>query len=402
MGMAQTKLKVNKVIKFIKKKRIQKIIFLILLGIIFLNVGTTVWNLREKYLSSNYWQNFPALEKIFLSSQYVNKHSVAWIPDEVAFSYSAGKLIQGTSPVLVVPDAPPLGKYIIGLSTIIFNNDSIFILLSAVLSLIVLYFLSLQIFSNRILALLPAFFLSFEPIFKNQLKYAPLLDFFQLVFLLSSFYFFNKGLTGKKIFMFFSLASLFLGFFIATKFFITGFVVIASFFIVLLYNKDKERIIKLSLTLPISLIVLLLSYIRVFAFGYTFFKFLGIQKWVFLYHKSFLILPLSVWPLLLFNKWYVWFGDKPVISDGQWSITWPIITVISIITIVLYILRKIPKKKELEILMSWFFAYMLFMSFGQTFSRYFVILIPVLYIISVYGIIEVCKAFKVTKVIKSI
>lgn len=384
MAQKNTKLK----LKIKKPKLFEKILFLILLGVILFNVGSTVWNQREKYFSSNYWQNFPSLEKIFLSSQYVNKHPVGWIPDEIAFSYSAGKLIQGTNPVLVVPDAPPLGKYIIGLSAVMFNNDSIFILLSGVLSLIVMYFLSLQIFSNKILALLPVSLLSFEPIFKNQLIYAPLMDLFQLVFILSSFLFFNRGLTSKKIFLFFSLASLFLGFFIATKFFITGFVVIASFFMVLLYNKDKERIIELTLTLPISLLILLLSYVRVFAFGYTFFKFLGIQKWVYLYHQSFLILPLSVWPLLLFNKWYVWFGDKPVISDGQWSITWPILTVISIITIALYVIKKIPKKKEFEILLSWFFVYMLFMSFGQTFSRYFVILIPILYIISLFGVIE--------------
>lgn len=395
MAMAQQKNIKHKTynLKFLKNKKIQLFLQVILVLIIVFNVGSVIWQYKDKYLSSNYWQNFSSLEKTFLDSQYVNKHP-KWIRDEVAFSYSGGKLIRGTSPVLVVPDAPPLGKYIIGLSVEIFNNDSIFILLSGILSLVILYLLSFQVLSNRILSIIPSLLLSFEPMFKNQFIYTPLLDLFQLVFLLCSFYFFNKGLTGKKIFLFFALASLFLGFFIATKFFITGFVIIASFFMVLLYNKDKERIIKLTVTLPISLFVLLLSYVRVFAFGYNIHDFLGIQKWVFLYHKSFLILPLSVWPLLLFNKWYVWFGDKPVISDSQWLITWPILTVISIITTVLYIFKKIPKKKEFEILLSWFFAYMLFMSLGQTFSRYFVILIPVLYIISLYGLVSLYKAYK--------
>ena len=162
-----------------------------------------------------------------------------------------------------------------------------------------------------------------------------------------------------------------------------------------LYNKDKENLIKLFITFPVSLFILLLSYARVFAFGYTFSKFLGIQKWVFLYHKSFLILPFSVWPLILFNKWYVWYGNKPVISDAQWFITWPVLTVLSIVTIVLYILRKIPKKKELEVLMSWVLCYMLFLSLGESYSRYFVILIPILYIICVYGLYNVgIKLFK--------
>ncbi|MBI3985245.1 MAG: hypothetical protein HY344_04925 [Candidatus Levybacteria bacterium] len=383
MGMAQkTKLKLFK-----------RLLFIALILVIVFNIGSTVFSLKEKYFSQNYWQNFKSLEKVFLDSQYVNKHPVGWIPDQTAFSYAGGKLIKGESPVLVVPDAPPLGKYIIGLSAVIFNNDSTFILVSMVASLVLLYLLSLQIFSNKIVAVLPVFFLSFEPIFKNQLIYAPLMDIFQLVFLIGCFYFFNKGLTNKRIMLFFLLANLFLGLFIATKFFITGFTIIAAWGLVLLFNRDKKRILYLILNLPVSLLILLISYSRVFAFGYTFNKFLGIQKWVFLYHQSFLILPFSVWPLLLLNKWYVWFGDKPVISDGQWLFTWPIITIISIITIVLYILKRIPREKNLEVLMAWVSIYLLFLSLGQVFSRYFVILIPILYIISLYGIVEVVKPY---------
>jgi len=126
--------------KIQNSKLLRKLIFIILLGVIFFNVSSTVFSLRTKYFSTDYWQNFPALEKVFLSSQYVNKHATGFIPDEIAFSYAGGKLIKGTSPVLVVPDAPPLGKYIIGLSTILFNNDRTFILVSAILSLIFLFF----------------------------------------------------------------------------------------------------------------------------------------------------------------------------------------------------------------------------------------------------------------------
>lgn len=390
MGMAQkTKLKfITRHIKFL-----QKVIFFILLGITIFNVATTVFSQKEKYFSNTYWKNFKSLEKVFLSSQYVSKKPAAWIPDETAFSYAGGKLIQGQNPVLTVPDAPPLGKYLIGLSAIIFNNDSTVILIFGILALISLYILSYQVFSNKLLAMLPPFFLSFESIFKNQLIYTPLMDIFQIVFLIGCFYFFNKGLKSNKIILFFALANLFLGLFIATKFFITGFTIIAAWYFVLFIKKDKKRIIYLTLTLPISLFVLLLSYIRVFAFDYTFNRFLGIQKWVFLYHKSFLILPLSLWPLLMLNKWFVWFGDKPVISDGQWSITWPILTIITFLTMVRYLFKKIKREESLEVLMAWVFVYLAFLSFGQVFSRYFVILIPILYIISLYGILDFLKPY---------
>ncbi len=393
MAMAQkTKLKLKiQNLKFLNSKKIQLFLQVLLILIIIFNVGNTVWNLHGKYFSSTYWQNFPSLEKVFLDSQYVNKHPKGWIPDETAFSYAGGKLISGTNPVLVVPDAPPLGKYLIGLSTVIFNNDSTFILVGAVLSLMLVYFLCFQILSNRILSLIPPLFISFEPIFKNQLIYTPLMDIFQLLFLLCTFYFYNQGLSNKNNILFFALANLFLGFSMANKFFITGFIIIAAFYAVLFLAKDKKRLINLTIALPLSFLILLLSYIRVFAFGYAINRFLGIQKWVFLYHKSYLILPFSVWPLLLFNKWYVWFGDKPVISDAQWSISWPIITIISIVTAVLYLTNRIPKNKKIEVLIAWSIFYLLFLSVGQISSRYFVILVPILYIISAYGIVEFIK-----------
>jgi hypothetical protein len=376
----------------------KKVVFILCLVIIFINTASTVWGQKDKYFQFNYWQRFASLEKTFLSSQYVNKHPVGWIADQTAFSYAAGKLITGTSPILVVPDAPPLGKYLIGLSAIIFNNENIIILISSILCLLSLYLLSGQIFSSKILSILPPFFLSFEPIFKNQLIYTPLLDLFQLLFLLFTFYFFNKGFTGKKpdliTFVFFMLANLFLGFFISTKFFITGVTIIAAWFIVLLLNRKVKKSFLMLLSFPMSIIVLLLSYVRVFAFGYTVNKFLGIQKWVYLYHQSFLILPFSVWPLLFLNKWHVWFGDKPVISDSQWLFTWPIITTISLITIVFYLLKKMKREKNIEIVMTWAICYLIFLSFGQTFSRYFVILIPMLYIITIYGIVETVKRLK--------
>ena len=393
----QTKLKVNKVLRFIKSrdlKFLKKIIFIIFLGIVIFNVVSTVWSLRVKYFSSDYWQRFPALKKTYLSSQYVNKHPVGWSPDETIEAYAGGAFIKGINPVYVLPDTPPLGKYLIGLSALLFNNENTVILLCSILSLILLYALSYQIFRSSVLALGPPFLLSFEPIFKNQLVYAPLLDIIQLIFLLSAFIAFNKALFSKKSLPFLLLANIFVGCFISTKFFITGVPIEAAFYLVLLFKKDRKRLLELTFTLPIAVFILLLSYARVFAFGYTINKFLGIQKWVFLYHKSQLILPFSIWPLILLNKWYVWYGNKPVISDPQWLVTWPIVTLITIATAALGILRKIKISQNAWAIIVWTILYFVLFSFGEITSRYFVILIPILYIIALYGIIEFAKLIK--------
>lgn len=390
--MAQhTKLKVNKVIEFIKTKRIKFLLSILFVIVISFNVFSTVLSLGTKYFSTDYWQRFPVLEKTYLGSQYVNKHPAGWIPDEVIQAYAGGAFIRGINPVYVLPDTPPLGKYLIGLSTIIFNNEVTVILIFTILSLILLYALSYQIFGSRLLALIPPLLLSFEPIFKNQLIYAPLLDIIQLAFLLAAFIAFNKALTSKKSLLFLFLANVFVGLFISTKFFVTGAIIEAAFYFVLLLRRDRRRLLELTITFPITVFILLLSYVRVFAFGYTFNKFLGIQKWVFLYHKSQLILPFSIWPLILLNKWYVWYGNKAIISDGQWIVTWPIITLLSIITTLLGVIRQIKINEKAWVLIIWVILYFGFFSFGQISSRYFVILIPVLYVIALLGAVGLAR-----------
>jgi 4-amino-4-deoxy-L-arabinose transferase-like glycosyltransferase len=391
MAMAQqTKLKVNKVLRFIDSKKIKCLISFLFITVIAINVFSVVLSHKNLYFSTDYWKRFPKLEKLYLNSQYVNKHPI-WQRDEVIQAYAGGAFIKGINPVYVLPDTPPLGKYLIGVSTVVFNNENIIILFSATLSLFLLFILGSQIFSSKLLALVPPLLFSFEPIFKNQLIYTPLLDLFQLVFLLLSFIAFNKALSSKKSFVFLLLANVFVGMYIATKFFITGVVIEAAFYFVLLVKKDIRKLLELTLTFPIAVFILLLSYIRVFAFGYTINKFLGIQKWVFLYHKSLLILPLSIWPLMLLNKWYVWYGNKPVVADSQWIITWPFITLLTFVTTLLGVLRKIKLNKNLWVLISWVILYFVFFSFGEISSRYFVILIPVLYIIAFFGIVEISK-----------
>lgn len=366
-------------------KKLQILLISLFILIIAFNVGSVVKTQWQKYTSHDYWQRFPSIEKVFLNSQYVNKHPKEWIPDEEAFTYAAGMYIKGINPVLVVPDAPPLGKYLIGLSIVFFNNEHDIILISAVISLVLLFLLGLQIFKNSLLALIPPLLLSFEKIFTNQLIYTPLLDLFQLVFLLTSVLSFNHALKIKsKKWVFFILAGLSMGLFMSTKFFVSGLTVLFTWFVILLLNKNWRSLIPVSVSSLLSLSLVPLSYVRVFAFGYSFRSFLGIQKWVFLYHKSQLILPLSIWPLLLINRWYVWYGDKPYIHDTQWSITWPILTFILFLTALLLLFKKFTYEKEIGFIIIWPFVYLLAFSIGEIFSRYFVILIPILYVVAIY------------------
>lgn len=373
-----------------KSLSIQVIFRILLLLVIVFQISLTLVTHSTIYTSQDYWDRFPDLKHQYLDSQYVNKNPT-WVPDEIVNAYAGGALVRGVNPIYIIPDTPPLGKYLIGLSAVIFQNENIITFIAAVLSLIFLYKIGFQLFRSATWALILPALLSSEKIFQNQFIYTPLYDMLQLVFLLSAFFFFNKGLNTKRYLLYFLLANGALGLFISTKFFATGLTILAAGGTVLLLHRMIRPLIVYVLSSAIAPAILLLSYAQAFLLRPDLREFIGIQKWVFLYHKSQLILPFSIWPLMMFNKWYVWFGDKPIISDSQWQITWPIITICSFVIIILYILQRIRQNLQVEILMAWVFCYFLFFSFGQITSRYFVILIPILYLITIYGIYELVE-----------
>lgn len=391
-------LKIMQLDKLLKTLTFEKIAVFFVLALITLNICIAILDSKGKYFNHNFKNELDKIEEQYLNSQYISKEPKYIIPDEIINTYAGWKYVNGVNPVLIASDTPPLGRYLIGSSITIFNNENYITLIFSVLSLFLMYFLGMQIFKSRIISLIPPLLFSFEPIFKNQIIYSPLLDIMQLAFLLLIFYFFNKGFTGKKEVTPFILVSLFLGLFVATKFFATGITIVAAIFFVLILNKNFGKLKIYIFTLPLSLLVLLFSYIRVLAFNYSIMEFLGIQKYVFLYHKSQLILPFTIWPLLLFNKWFVWYGNNPIISDPQWQISWPILTLLTVVSCILYFFKKIKKQKSIEILLVWSLLYILFFSFGQITSRYLVIFIPVMYIVSLYIVKELVLNYSKIKI----
>ncbi len=155
--------------------RFSKIISLLLIGIIFFNLATTLYHNKDKFITFNYWQTFSEQKKTFYSSQYKTKKYEAFIKDEVAYSYVGGALIRGENPIFNIPEAPPLGKYLIGLSAIWFNNPNIFVTLAAgFLGLVMLYLLSRQVLGSSFISLLPVAAITTEPLYKNQYAFVPL------------------------------------------------------------------------------------------------------------------------------------------------------------------------------------------------------------------------------------
>jgi len=116
-----------------------RILFVFLIAFIAFNILTTIFQYSSKYLSADYWERYPQLKKMYESSQYVNKNPEGWIADEEANSYAGGALIKGTNPIYIIADTPPLGKYLIGLSALIFKNENIITLLCYLIDISYVY-----------------------------------------------------------------------------------------------------------------------------------------------------------------------------------------------------------------------------------------------------------------------
>ena len=368
--------------------KLRRIGCVLLSFLIFTRVGLTVFRNWQKYFSV---YNFEAYKKVYESSQYVVRQPAGWIPDEAIYSYAAGAYLRGVNPILVNPEHPPLGKYIISLFICLFNREKLSILVCGVLSIILFLVLTKIVLNDNFWALFAVALLVYERLFIEQFVYIPLLDIIQLPFIFLSFIFFIKALSRSK---FFFLTGLFLGAVAATKFYSTACLIFVSWVLFLvLFEKDKKKIFSFFLSLPLVFLVLAASYFRYFILGGTPRKFLGVLKWIFLFHKGKGISFLHFWALIFLNKWRVWWGERAFIPCVQWQVSWPISILGAILTAIFYFFKKEPFWGNLKIgvIISWTLVYLIFLSLTQVSPRYLISLLPFSHLVLVYGMGQLFK-----------
>lgn len=371
-----------------KKESIRKtLLFSILLLIIFIRPAQAVYRQKENLFTGGYSKRYETFRNLYYSSQYVKKQNPGIIPDNTLESFAAGAFLKGLNPILIVHDQPPLGRYIIALSIFLFDNPATIIASLMFASALGIFLLGKLAMNNTFAALIPVGIFVNEPLFLNKFEYAPLLEPIQLPFIIFALYFFTKGVLEKKYFRWFVLTSLMLGFVISIKFFVLGAGLLLAMLLFFLWERrvDKKVILFL-LSLPLSLVVLVLSYTRTLQSGYSIFQIFGIQKYILFYQQSKFILPFSFWDLFLFNRWHTWWGSKAISSDPQWIIFWPISLALTLVFLILVIF---VRKKQMvfnsaeKIIFLWILVLCIMLSTGYTSTRYFLPLVPFLYILAV-------------------
>lgn len=363
----------------------KKIIFISLIILFFVNLFFRVWSYRAEYTTRfdpNYWK------MRYNQSQWVVPDSKNSIGDDGLYAHAGWVYIHGGNPVLLNAEIPPLAKYIIGLSEIIFQNQNTIALLTGLGVLAAFYVLNLQLFKSHLAAFIPVFLFSIEPIFYSQLR-APYIDTLYLLFLLLTFLFILK----KKYFV----SSFFLGCFASTKYPIGSFFVVAAIIPwVITFNKKTIGIYAISLILwPV---VFLLSYSRYFILGGSLAGFIGVQKWiVHFYSVGAHATPGIVYPMILTGNWYTWFAGVQRISE--WTVIWPV-AFLGSFTAAIFLFGNLKNGQKLKLdrqnmmlILFWTISYLLFLSFTPVFPRYLLLLMPFMYNLSIWLVLVLRKRY---------
>ncbi len=393
----------------------RKKVFIGLLILFAVHIAFRIYEYRTDYLTpfnadywklkyeNSQWSTKPACENL---DPHVNPYTCIWddqwfeqnknnaaaadlkknaIGDDGVYTYAGWEYIHGKDPTLLNAEIPPLGKYLIGLSELIFKNQNIFALLSGLFALYAFYLVNTLFFKSKLAAFIPVLLLSFEPLFFTQLQIS-LLDLLYIGLFFMICYFFLK----KKYFA----SAVVLGLMAATKSTASTFpLVIGAIVLYLVVTKQLKLVKKYIMTLPIAGIVFVATYIQYFLLGNSFMDFLGVQKWIINFYAGGAKGSFSApWEIIFTGKYANWWGQISVVDE--WHFGWILLTVISAITIV-FVFRKY-RKSMIVFPCIWIIIYLLFLSFIPVWSRYFLLIIPFMYTLTVWLILYKIKKHEVT------
>lgn len=277
---------------------------------------------------------------------------------------------KGEDPTLHNFQHPPLVKYLFGFSTLLTNNPYYVQMIFGLILLFLTYFLGIKLFKNNLAASIGIFLLLIDPVFQGM-QGSALLDLGQAVFALSYlilvfFYPENYILGGFT-----------LGLFAASKFWSTAIILVV---LVALYKhfiqKKKLYYKETFMSFAIGFIVFGLTYVKSFIdSGYTFniVSFLAKDLRFMLTHNSASSLggPLILFVTGYFAPWW----QKGVEHATDWSFLWPVGLIASI---------GLAVKTKMTDIKFFFYSlpavYLLLESTQVPFTRYFIIILPFIYL----------------------
>jgi 4-amino-4-deoxy-L-arabinose transferase-like glycosyltransferase len=189
--------------------------------------------------------------------------------DHDLYAYAGWKYAKGASPDEINFEHPPLAKYLIGLSILVFNNPNVPSVVLGILSLLVLYELSKKLFGASLFALVPMYMLSLERIF-IQFSSTSMLDIYLVFFLLlSALLLFHADSSPRLV-----VGAIALGLATACK--LTAALAVPSLAIGVIWNR-KNSVKSLLGVMLVAALTYCVSYTQFFLLGHSLTDFFELQ-----------------------------------------------------------------------------------------------------------------------------
>lgn len=317
--------------------------------------------LVDKYFLSQDITYEPAGKRLFLSDDQIH----------IAAGYLYAK---GADPTQLNFQHPPFLKYLFGYSTLLFNNPYI---VQAVMSLSLLYLtfqLGLRTFKNWQVGLMGTGLMALDPLFISFSTHA-LLDLGQATLLLGYvllIMYFPKRMVWQGIV---------LGLLFSSKFWAGSLFFLGLFTLYRMYS--KQFVIKDFIKhLFIGAVVFCMTYFRTFINNYGMFNIVFFELKTLKYWFAHSVTSTFGSPLLLFLSGQLksWWGEGAIVRERLWSPIWPVSLCASLVLSVQCLFKKNWKiTKELMVYIVPV-AYLVYLSIQAPFVRYFIVILPFLYL----------------------
>lgn len=266
--------------------------------------------------------------KLYSQSQYIlGPLSKGGIGDDGLYAYAGYYyLFQGGDVSNVNFEHPPLGKYLIGVSEFVFQNENMINVIYFVALLILTYKISQLLKDDRLLAVFCVFLLSLDNLFLDNLLRS-LLDLPFTLFFVGAVYFFIKALSKRKFFLH---SGLFWGMAFSTRFFPSLlFLYLFMFIIIFIYR--KKDILFFSLSAIMVPVIYMLNHISFFIYHPSFIEFLRHKKWMLAWFSGTTISPGNIFRNIFTGKYLDSTGSLAV--NEYWMPVIPVIVTLGIIIV---------------------------------------------------------------------
>lgn len=254
--------------------KLKKVAIIILLACICIKIVTYIIANSERYTKPF---NPVYFSKLYADSQYVKGTlSKGGIGDDGLYAYAGYYYVFQNGDVSNVNfEHPPLGKYLIGISIFLFNNENAINIIYFVLILLCTYKIGKIVLKDSLSALLSVGLVSIDPYYLDHLLRS-LLDLPFTLFFLASIYFFIKSFKSKN---FLYVSFVFLALLFTTKFF-PAIIFIYAFLFGVTFIYKRNHIRTFIFATPIIPAVYLLLHTSYFIYHPSIIEFFRHKKWM--------------------------------------------------------------------------------------------------------------------------